>query len=111
VLCYQYKFPRTPKIRWDYALNYLFQWAIATLLMIFISIQYITPLIQNAIPHIKSRNILGMLERIAKLAIPNVGSWILMFYANFHCWLNFIAEITCFGDRVFYKVLIMNLIN
>lgn len=46
---------------------------------------------------------MGMLERLAKLSIPNVGAWILMFYANFHCWLNFIAELTCFADRVFYK--------
>jgi len=74
----------------------------------FISVQYISPTIQNAIPHIQSRNIMGIIERLAKLAIPNVFGWILMFYANFHCWLNFIAEMTCFADRVFYKVFINN---
>ena len=60
-------------------------------------------MVYNAIPYIESRNIMGILERLAKLAIPNVITWILMFYANFHCWLNFIAEITRYGDRVFYK--------
>ncbi len=27
-----------------------------------------------------------------------------MFYCLFHLWLNILAELTCFGDREFYKV-------
>jgi len=66
-------------------------------------VQYISPRIQNAVPIIQRREYFRILERLAKLAIPNVFCWILMFYAMFHCWLNCLAEVTRFGDRVFYK--------
>jgi len=33
----------------------------------------------------------------------NAGDrWLTSFYAMFHCWLNFLSEITCYADRMFY---------
>merc|ERR1711988_10316 len=37
------------------------------------------------------------------MAIPNLLVWLCMFYSLFHCWLNILAEVTFFGDRLFYK--------
>lgn len=42
-------------------------------------------------------------ERLLKLALPSTYVWLLMFYTFFHLWLNLLAELTRFGDRVFYK--------
>jgi len=44
-----------------------------------------------------------MLERVLKLALPNLYVWLCIFYALFHLWLNILAEVTRFGDRDFYK--------
>jgi diacylglycerol O-acyltransferase 1 len=42
-------------------------------------------------------------QRILKLAVPNLMVWLLGFYAFFHLWLNILAELLRFGDRLFYK--------
>jgi hypothetical protein len=60
-------------------------------------------LVRNALVYLKNDDYLNIFERILKLAIPNIYVWILMFYANFHCYLNLLAELTYFADRVFYK--------
>ena len=39
--------------------------------------------------------------RSAVIGIPY--AWLLMFYLFFHLWLNLLAELTRFGDRLFYK--------
>lgn len=61
------------------------------------------PTVENSMKFIKSDDKIMILERIMKLAIPNVYGWILLFYAFFHCWMNFLAELTRFSDRNFYK--------
>ena len=43
------------------------------------------------------------MERILKLSIPNTYVWLLCFYFYFHLWLNLLAEVTAFGDKIFYK--------
>ena len=42
-------------------------------------------------------------EALLKIAIPNTYVWLLGFYWFFHLWLNLLAELTRFGDRLFYK--------
>jgi diacylglycerol O-acyltransferase 1 len=42
------------------------------------------------------------LEKLLKLAIPNIAVWLVMFYTVFHLALNILAEALCFGDRLFY---------
>lgn len=48
-------------------------------------------------------NYLGILERVLKLAVPNLAIWSLGFLALFHSFLNITAELCRFGDRQFYK--------
>ena len=61
------------------------------------------PTVANSMKFMKNDDYIMMVERVMKLAIPNVYGWILMFYAFFHCWMNFLAELTRFSDRNFYK--------
>ena len=49
------------------------------------------------------KEIQTMLHQLLSIAIPSLGCWILMFYGVFHLWLNILAEVTYFGDRLFYK--------
>jgi len=47
--------------------------------------------------------LLYLSQRILKLAVPNLFVWILGFYAFFHLYLNILAELLRFDDRLFYK--------
>lgn len=44
-----------------------------------------------------------MVREFLKLPVPNTYSWLIFFYVSFHTWLNFLAEITGFADRLFYQ--------
>lgn len=93
-----------------------------------LSAQWVSPLLQNAMAymHEGKYNYLGILERVLKLAVPNLAIWMLLFlYAChstsgpwaskpllirpplsrgfFHSFLNITAELCRFGDRQFYK--------
>ena len=50
---------------------------------------------------------LRIIERVLKLALPNMYAWLCMFYCLFHLWLNILAELLRFGDREFYKVCVV----
>ncbi len=41
--------------------------------------------------------------QILRLALPGSVGWIVMFFSSFEYCLNFLAEITYFADREFYK--------
>ncbi len=102
-LCFQYKYPRTHRIRKSYVIKYLVQYLLSVFLLIVISIQYMLPTVKNSIKFIVNDDYLNIVERVLKLAIPNVYGWIIMFYSFFHCYLNLLAELTRYGDRTFYK--------
>jgi diacylglycerol O-acyltransferase-1 len=76
-------------------------------LLIFVVEQYIKPTLEGSIEAMdmmKTKfDIALVMEKLLKLSIPNTYAWLLMFYFYFHLWLNFLAEITRFGDRLFYK--------
>jgi diacylglycerol O-acyltransferase 1 len=103
VLCFQFKYPTTHRIRKRAILNYSLQFIVCLILLIFITGQYMIPTIKNSLIYINNDDYYNLVERILKLAIPTVYGWIIMFYAFFHSWLNLWAEITQFGDRTFYK--------
>ena len=71
--------------------------------MLVIIQQFIHPLLLNAREPLRHLNAGKLAERLLKLAIPNLLVWLCMFYSLFHCWLNILAEVTFFGDRLFYK--------
>ena len=103
VLCYQYKFPRTPRISKLNILKYTCGCLLSLFLQLFILNQYITPLLDNSVIHLEQRNWVKIAERVLKLSVPSTYCWILMFYGTFHNYLNLVAELTCFADRNFYK--------
>lgn len=102
-LCYQYKYPQTASIRKKYVIWYLFQFLLCLFIYILISVQETIPIIVNSFKYIDNKEYPNLFERILKLSIPNVYSWIILFYAFFHCWMNLLAELTRFADRTFYK--------
>ena len=44
------------------------------------------------------------MERVLKLAIPNIIIWLIFFYTSFHSMMNLIAEVLMFSDREFYRL-------
>lgn len=102
-LCYQESFPRTPRVRPAYVLSLLLR---LLLLVVFIPAfvaQYIHPLLQNATAALDTRDATKIVERLLKLALPVTYVWLAGFYLFFHVWLNLLAELLRFGDRLFYK--------
>ena len=51
----------------------------------------------------KTSNIYEIAEHLLKISIPNTYVWLLGFYWFFHLWMNLLAELTRFGDRLFYR--------
>lgn len=102
-LTYQLNYPRNKKIRKRYVLTVLLRMFTVMVLMVFTFKQYIEPVLilsPRADPTLSTSQIL---EKILILSIPNTYIWLLGFYFYFHLYLNLFAELTRFGDRVFYR--------
>lgn len=102
-LVYQTNYPRTTRVRKRWLLKRVFEMLLVCSLMVIILEQFLVPTIRNASKPMKEMNIPRLIERLLKLAIPSLIIWLLMFYGLFHIWLNILAEVTRFGDRLFYK--------
>ena len=105
-LTYQIGFPKTQRVRWLYVVGILMRLAVSGAIIVFLMVQTINPSIEILLDNVeKSGGVDPMLfaETLVKLAIPNTYMWLCIFYWFFHCWMNLWAELTCFGDRVFYK--------
>ena len=110
-LVFQLVYPRTERIRLRLVVRYLLELVFCFILQFILVEQYITPILTNAIKGVNERISMKqdfvslswfLLERLLKLSIPILYIWLLMFAELFHCWLNLLAELTCFGDRRFY---------
>lgn len=102
-LCYQLNYPRSPKIRINYILTLLVRMFLVSGLIIFAVEQHINPTLQNSLRAMENMDPLQIAGRLLKLSVPNTYVWLLGFYWFFHLWLNLLAELTRFGDRLFYK--------
>lgn len=102
-LCYQLNYPRSPEIRWNKVVFLVARMIFVFFMVIFSVEQYITPTLEASVMPMESGDILAVMERLLRLSIPNTYVWLLGFYFYFHLWLNLLAELTRFGDRVFYK--------
>lgn len=103
-LTYQLNYPQAKKgLRWSIVLLILFRMMVVSGLILFATESYIMPTVQNSMEAVHNADILSIMERVLKLSIPNTYVWLLVFYFYFHLWLNLLAELTCFGDRIFYK--------
>ena len=101
-LVYQTSYPRTERIRKRWLLKRFLELGVCIALMLVSHFQFVRPTLENAKDAIRNKNVMKLLERLLKLAIPSLITWLLLFYGLFHLWLNILAEITCFGDRLFY---------
>lgn len=99
-LCFEYEYERSPTVRKLYAVKQLCGFVICLLMMYVIAVQYLVPVLRKSLDH-DSWAILA--HDLIQLAIPWFIIWLLASYAFFHCWLNFLAEITRFGDRLFFR--------
>jgi hypothetical protein len=102
-LCYQLNYPRTPYISWSKVFSLVIRMIFVLLAILFSVEQYIKPTLESVVAPMSQGHILGILERLLKLSLPNTYLWLLGFYFYFHLWLNLLAELTRFGDRSFYK--------
>jgi diacylglycerol O-acyltransferase-1 len=110
-LCFQFSYPRTSSIRWPWLARRTALLIFVVAIEVGIAQQYVTPCIANTYTMSSSpldnvsyvRKILRIAGRLCKCAVPNLYVWLLGFFGWFHLSLNIIAELTYFGDRLFYK--------
>ena len=102
-LCYQPVFPRTPAIRWAFVLRLVVELSFICFVEYFIAMQYMLPLLNNTLGPVARLDVVQIVERVLKIAVPNLIIWLLGFYAFFHLYLNLIAELLRFADREFYR--------
>lgn len=102
-LVYQLSYPRTDRpIRRAWLARRIGELVFFSSLIMVLVDQYIQPTLINALPPMKANDLIGMVERLLKLAVPNLYVWLLGFYCFFHLWLNILAELFHFADRKFY---------
>mmetsp|Transcript_11550 Transcript_11550/g.16053 ORF Transcript_11550/g.16053 Transcript_11550/m.16053 type:complete len:465 (+) Transcript_11550:183-1577(+) len=102
-LCYKLEYPRANTIRVGYLIRRILEAGFFSFLILAIVEQYIIPLVHNSLIPLNTIDLLRITERLLKLALPNLCVWLLGFYVFFHLYLNILAEITMFGDRLFYR--------
>ena len=66
-------------------------------------VQYMLPLLRNSTQPLLDLDAPQVLVCLLRLALPVTYCWLTGFYAFFHVWLNMLAELLRFGDRLFYK--------
>ena len=101
-LCYQLNYPRSRDIRWGVVLSIVVRIVIVLVLMLFVVEQIMKPSLEAAMVPMKNFDVMAILFRFLQLTLPSTYVWLLGFYLVFHLWLNFLAELTKFGDREFY---------
>jgi len=106
-LTYQIAFPKTPKVRLRRVFGIVLGLITCGTLATFLVAQIVSPTLAHLVLDLEKTGgvyTVGiMADYWLKLAIANTYLWLLMFYAYFHLYLNFWAEVLRFGDRVFYK--------
>lgn len=99
----QMEYPRSPRIRVRWLCRRVAELVMYLGLMLFLVDQYVEPAILNSLRPLRDSQPVLVVERVLKLSLPCMYVWLCMFYLFFHLWLNIVAELTRFGDRVFYR--------
>jgi diacylglycerol O-acyltransferase-1 len=102
-LCYELNFPRSPRIRKTFLCRRFGEILVICSLQYCLSQQWILPILRTLDRPLNQYSTLENTERILRLALPNHLIWLLLFYVYFHSTLNLLAELLCFGDRLFYR--------
>lgn len=107
-LCYQLSFPRRERIKWTKVLTVCCQLFLSCVIMKILVEQYMSVIVQNAFALVPSQQyslirLVGhFTERLLKLSLPTLYTWLLMFLSFFHYWMILLAELTRFEDAHFY---------
>ena len=102
-LCYELNFPRSPRIRKTFLCRRFGEILGISSLQYCLSQQWILPILRTLDRPLNQYSTLENIERLLRLALPNHLIWLLLFYVYFHSTLNLLAELLCFGDRLFYR--------
>jgi len=102
-LCYELNFPRTPGRRKRFIIKRAVELTVFSFVYVSLTQQWVFPLVRNSVSTLSDMPYGRRVERLLKLAIPNILIWLLFFYTVFHSFLNLLAEILCFADREFYR--------
>lgn len=94
-LVYELNFPRTRSIRWWYVAQ---EWCVACFTFF---ILYLL-LAEQVYPVLLEMHSSSVVELFARLGLPSLMAWLLLFYGIFHCGLNGLAELLMYADREFY---------
>ena len=102
-LVYQPYYPRTERVRRTFLAKRVGE-AIALSVFIWLtSAQYAVPVLRNSLGGMAVLDFYSITERLMKLSTISLIVWLAGFFALFHSFLNALAEIMKFGDRVFYE--------
>jgi diacylglycerol O-acyltransferase 1 len=102
-LVYQPYYPRTEKIRWFFVAKRTGEVVVLSVFIWLTCAQYAVPLLQNSLHGMAALNVTSIVERLMKLSTVSLVVWLAGFFAVFHSFLNALAEVMKFGDRVFYE--------
>ncbi|VDO24100.1 unnamed protein product [Heligmosomoides polygyrus] len=102
-LCYELKFPRSVRRRKSFLIKRFIEMVFLGFLIAALVQQWVVPIVRNSVHPLNEMEYSRCLERLLKLAIPNIIIWLIGFYTVFHASLNFIAEVLKFADREFYR--------
>jgi sterol O-acyltransferase len=95
VIVYETEYPRSPQIRIRYAI----QKSVNCMLAILGCYLIVT---ENILPVIYQKENFSFISSICSILLPVLTVNLLVFWMVFENYLNFFAEITRFGDRLFY---------
>jgi diacylglycerol O-acyltransferase-1 len=76
---------------------------VCCLIYVTIMTQYLAPHIIDCVDNYNKGDLVGIVTSFLRIPVPNTYAWLVFFYFSFHTWLNLMAEITGFADRLFYK--------
>lgn len=102
-LVYQPYYPRTEKIRWTFFFKRVGEVMALSVFMWLVCAQYAVPVLRNSLGGMASLDLSSIAERLMKLSTISLIVWLAGFFAMFQSFLNALAEIMKFGDRVFYE--------
>ncbi|KIW96096.1 uncharacterized protein Z519_03163 [Cladophialophora bantiana CBS 173.52] len=102
-LVYQPYYPRTDRIRWTFFFKRAGE-VVALCVFIWLTCaQYAIPVLRNSLDGMAVLDFSSIAERLMKLSTISLIVWLAGFFALFQSFLNALAEIMMFGDRVFYE--------
>lgn len=103
-LIYQPSYPRAASIDWMRVLGLVVQLLIILMISGVLVQEWICPLLEMHKHAIATLNVPEIILATLRLSVPSTLVWLMLIgYGLFFVHLNLVAELTCFGDRLFCK--------